>query len=182
MGVSSRNSRDKDITSALESWIDLSPKMCRSILATPRPQPTPLVSQPDGDVESEALTVVVTSFLLDLCHRYPEHKNKIVGSILDELKRKFEDGDNYTLSKLAHAVVLIVKALPKTRIMVLRKGLMSPIVSRLEMFATGDLDCKKDLEWPMWLPHFLLIADMMAQPASCGFFGRRIQAVSDRVT
>lgn len=161
MDLDNLPSGDKDITLALESWIEVSPKVCLNILATPQGS---ITRSPDGDAESEAVTVVVTSFLLDLCHRYPEQKDKVVSSILDMLKTNVETGDDVIVSKLAHSTVLVVKALPKTRLMVLRKGLISPIVARLKNFTESELTQLEAPDWPMWLPPFLLIVDTMAQP------------------
>ena len=165
---------DQEITAALKSWVELSPTTCCNVLAASRFHHRPSTAtitnameqqQQDGDAESEALTVVVTSFLLDFCHRYPEQKDGIVSQLLGELKSKLsvgdgkEDIDEYAAAKLSHAVVLFIKALPKVRLTVLKMGLVTPIVDRVESLMESSPS-----QYPMWLPHFLLLLDVMAQP------------------
>lgn len=165
---------DQQISAALQSWIELSPITCCNILASSKTPPSKisgptLTAQPDGDAESEALSVVVTSFLLDLCHRYPDEKDNIVALLLGKLRAKLElcnnEEDDRIVAKLAHAVVLFIKALPKVRLVILKKGLVTPIVLRVESFIEDAMALKSEaIKWPMWLPHFLLLLDVMAQP------------------
>ena len=165
----SSDDEDKEITTVLQSWIEVSPTTCCNILAKAKQGSTITTTQMDGDAENEALTVVVTSFLLDLCHRYPDEKDKIVSLLLEELKTKLlaeasDQADDHAISKLTHSVVLFIKALPKVRLMVLKKGLVTPIIARVEAFMDTAVTSNTAPEWPMWLPHSMLLLDIMAQP------------------
>lgn len=135
----------------------------------------------DGDGESEALTVVLCSFVLDFCHKYPEKRSHIVSLVLSQLKAKFSEalgngevvysvaeGATASVAALCHAAVLITQALPKTRLLVLKEGLVRGLVSCIHScFASFSKIPQPEsprLSLPMWISPAMLLLDIMAQP------------------
>jgi hypothetical protein len=133
------------------------------------------VAEKDGDGEIEASTVVLSSFLLDLCHRFPEKRIDIVTQLMTRLKQKvcrLDDGffvpneNEASVASLCHATVLITRALPRTRLLALKEGLVNSLVSCIESFLSTDdfLVGGSEFCFPMWLTPALLLLDIMAQP------------------
>ena len=140
-----------------------------------------------GDSEIEALTVVLCSFLLDLCQRYPDERDRIATDLFARLKAqlleekgretlewKVKIGREASFAALCHAAVLFSRALPKTRMLVLEEGLIHCIISCIHVFLrTSKFSSRTAREetsklskhsWPMWLAPCLLLLDIMAQP------------------
>jgi E3 ubiquitin-protein ligase HUWE1 len=129
-----------------------------------------------GDGEVEAVTVVLCSFLLDLCQRYPDERTGIVNMVLNRLKsqlteQKIGDGQiecmvipgrESSFAALCHATVLFTRALPKTRTLVLQQGLLHCLVSCTQQFLRSSTVAPG--KWPLWLAPSLLLLDIMAQP------------------
>ena len=146
----------------------------------------------EGDGEVEALTVVLCSFLLEFCQRFPEQRDSIFKDLLLRLKAHIVEqkqgdvveyavrrGRESSFSALCHAAVLFTRALPKARTLVLKEGLVHRIVSCIQEFLRTFAergDKKKNEEdmvdesaacsvsWDMWLAPALLFLDIMAQP------------------
>ena len=137
----------------------------------------------EGDSEVEALTVVLCSFLLDLCQRYPDERDIIATELLTRLKAqitetkngesvkcKVKPGREASFSALCHGAVLFTRALPKTRTLVLKEGLVHHIISCIHDFLKSSQDPENNEQdsskqkWPMWLAPSLLLLDIMAQP------------------
>ncbi|CAB9503919.1 Probable E3 ubiquitin-protein ligase hulA [Seminavis robusta] len=128
----------------------------------------------EGDGEGEALAVVLCSFLLDICQRYPDECNGIVSQVLKELKLQITNTPEQafyvkseheaSFASLCHATVLFTRALPKTRVLVLKKDLLHMIVSCVQGSLKSESGEGKDHKWPSWLASALLILDVMAQP------------------
>ena len=160
---------ENEVAVELRNWINLCFKVLVDIISWTSPHSPQ--SSSEGDAESEATTVVVTSFLLDLCHRYEDKKDEAISLLLDAFNDKLtstEVGREFALAKLAHAVVLLTKAVPKARFEVLKKGIVSPVVSMVSSYVQNNLvrgKVAEGFEWPIWLPHFLILLDVMAQPA-----------------
>ena len=138
-----------------------------------------VTAKSQGDGESEALTTVVSSFLLDLYQRYPDDKDQIVGEILGRLKTRMEkaedadttfwkisSGRESSAASLFHCTLLFVRALPKIRTLLLQKGLVKATISIIENHCSStDFKNKSEAtKWPIWLPSALLLLDIMAQP------------------
>jgi hypothetical protein len=143
-----------------------------------------------GDGNVEALTVVLCSFLLDLCQRYPDEHDGIATQLLTRLKSqiveqkngdtveyKVEVGKESCFAALCHAAVLFTRALPKTRTLVLKEGLVHRIISCIQEFLRASKEPSNQAtplqgngkgpnneKWPMWLASSLLLLDIMAQP------------------
>jgi len=134
-----------------------------------------------GDEEAEALAVVLSSFLLDLCQRFPEERTKVVSMLLNRLSSPFSntknEGDNSwnvppentcSFASLCHATVLCTCALPTTPVLTLQRGIVRRLISSIQ-FCTL---CRRQEEsgsaegtaWPAWLSSGLLLLDVMAQP------------------
>lgn len=138
----------------------------------------------DGDGEAEALTVVLCSFLLDLCQRYPDERDRIAGALFAKLKAQLEQpelaqekgcrvmaGQERNFAALCHGAVLFTRALPKARKLVLKEDLVHPIISCVQNFLKdAQTEGNGERKWPMWLASSLLLLDIMAQPVVA--FGR----------
>jgi E3 ubiquitin-protein ligase HUWE1 len=169
----------------LALWVKDAPRICCSILNSISCSSDSLLSEKtpegrgNGDGDVEALTVVICSFLLDLCHRYPEKRSEIVTQVLELMRTRIDtkieeqtsdrcvsDADEASLAALCHAAVLFTRALPKTRILVLQKGLVHSLVSCVHTFVKSqiEVDSPRPISWPMWLAPSLLFLDIMAQP------------------
>ena len=123
-----------------------------------------------GNGDTEALTVVISSFLLWLCQKYPDKCDNIVGDLLSRLKNQLEVeiikgslsakvqlGKECSFAALCHATVLFTRALPKTRICLLQNGLVHCLVC-----CTSE--GHRNNTWPIWLAPALLLLEVMAQP------------------
>jgi hypothetical protein len=133
-----------------------------------------------GNAEAEALTVVLSCFLLELCQKYPEEQTKVVSMLLDRLSSLFAGGGSIidgswsipsenarSFASLCHATVLCIRALSATRVLVLRKGIVRRLVSSLQ-YAQSHVQTEgattEETRWPAWLPSGFLLLDVMAQP------------------
>lgn len=138
----------------------------------------------EGDAEGETLTVVLSSFLLDLCQRYSDKCDQITTEVLQMLKAQLEGGPDgsYCVCKgkdrsfaaLCQAAVLFARALPKTRILLLKENLVHMIVSCVQ----GSLKLA-DHDLPTWLASAILMLDVMAQPV-VGFSDPQQKNVEDK--
>jgi hypothetical protein len=132
----------------------------------------------EGDGETEALTVVLCSFLLDLCQRYPEERDRMAAELFAKLKAQLEEEDTAGMTgcrvkagrernfaALCHGAVLFTRALPKTRKLFLKEDLVHPIVSCVQVFLkSARKEADGQYRWPVWLASSLLLLDIMAQP------------------
>ena len=138
----------------------------------------------EGDAEGETLTVVLSSFLLDLCQRYSDRCDQITTEVLQMLKAQLERGhdDSFrvrggkesSFAALCQAAVLFARALPKTRILVLKENLVHMIVSCVQ----GSLKLA-DHNLPIWLASAILMLDVMAQPV-VGFSDSKQKNVEEK--
>ena len=131
-----------------------------------------------GDGESEALTVVLCTFLLDMLQNYPEKLSDIVSLVLSHLNGKISavnsesDAEDYKVEgrneasfcALCHAVALLTRASPKTRRLVLEMGLVRKILSCLHSTYTAKESDGVVAVTPLWLTPAMLLLDIMAQP------------------
>mmetsp|Transcript_9044 Transcript_9044/g.11092 ORF Transcript_9044/g.11092 Transcript_9044/m.11092 type:complete len:4662 (-) Transcript_9044:66-14051(-) len=142
-----------------------------------------LISSPTaGTGESEALTFVTTLFLLELCGRYPNDRSQIVGEMLSQFKshivitneKRSVIKKEREFAGVAHACVIMLRSLPRTRGLVLRRGIVTTCLNCLRHFLSdknsstvGDTsDDNDNKNWPRWLSPVLLLLDVMAQPTA----------------
>lgn len=195
--IDDRDKESEEVLRAKEelaSWVKDAPRVCCNILNSDSMEISEAVTHDkgNGDGDSEALTVVLCSFLLDLCHRYPENRSEIVSQVLELLRIRISEksmqqtNDHGALEKaepslaaLCHAAVLFTRALPKTRILVLQKGLVHSLVSCIHSFVRMQVqqDSARPFIWPMWLAPSLLLLDIMAQPVVAFSDGELIKAM-----
>lgn len=135
----------------------------------------------DGDVNAEGIDVVVATFMLDLCSRFPDDSTKISSELLRRLKANLrvkspshcqvKIGCETNFAALAHASVIFFRALPKSRPTVLRHGIVNSLLHcvrnvTLTSALRGGNDSAAEMVWPRWLSPVLLFLEVMAQPTS----------------
>eukprot|EP00536_Pseudo-nitzschia_multiseries_P010994 jgi/Psemu1/326262/estExt_fgenesh1_pg.C_3550003 len=165
------------IVSRVKSWKAESARVAYNFFLKRKPVGGNNEKRSDG--ESEATTTILSSFLLDLCQRYPEDRDDIAKKLFSHLKNQMQenkDGETVTwivipgyessMASLCHCAVLFIRALPKTRIMMLKTGLVTSTISVLATYSNqrNFKDLSKRMKWPTWLPSTLLMLDIMAQP------------------
>lgn len=179
--------------SMVETWIKEVPRVSFQILSglsSEQQVDVPAACADEGkrqeDAQSEALTVVLCAFLLDICERYPSESTNIAKEALSQLKGQIsqsQEGDTTIYSvhpgkeksfaALCHSAVLFSRALPETRSLVLKENL----VQRLSSCIKSLLKCQSEAlssdstagksqtrVWPMWLASAVLVLEVMAQP------------------
>jgi E3 ubiquitin-protein ligase HUWE1 len=156
------------------------PSTRRAIQASGRVDSNVLLKTIDGDAESEALTVVLCSFLLELCNKYPDTRTEVVSMMISRLDENIsvraengnifyyiEDHNEASFSALCHASVLMTRSLPKTRLLVLEKGISRKMVGCMK-HSTDTMRLAKvnfsDIRVPMWLTPAMLLLEVMSQP------------------
>ncbi|KAG7352855.1 HECT-domain ubiquitin-transferase [Nitzschia inconspicua] len=164
------------VSSRVDSWKVQGPKVVCEILLSIQPDAS---ASENGDAENEALAVVLSSFILDMYQRYPDSQKEIVKSLLIQVKNHLKmesegsdstwsviSGHDASLSSLIHCTVIVVRALPKERVLILKEELVGKIISIvsgvLKKLRNGEVDCATRL--PPWLPSSLLLLELMAQP------------------
>ena len=177
----------------LEKWVVVVPSMvCKVLSNIPFPSPrraiqasgridySSLFKENDGDGESETLTVVLSTFLLEQIQNNPEKLVEVVSLVLSHLNEKIsvekesitllckiEGTDEASFSALCHAVALLTRARPKSRRLLLEMGLVGKIMSCLE-FAIASIENKNSASCvaltPLWFTPAILLLDIMAQP------------------
>ena len=164
--ITVREKSENGVQERLSRWIETAAPVCAGILSGPGDAASNYGSV-EGNAEREAVTVVLCSFLFDLCYRYPDSKYSIVKVLFDKLKIVLvfqEDGTfkQSSLASLCHAVTLLARALPKTKLMVLECSLVGDVVdlvSRQVKTMTQNPGT-----WPDFLSPALLLLEAMAQP------------------
>lgn len=129
-----------------------------------------------GDGDGEAFTVVLASFLLDICQRYPDDRESVAAELVERLGSQItekevdksvefsvSEGYEYSFSALCHATVLFTRALPKTRTLVLKHCLIQKIICCIQNVLKPCDDPTNNIS-PVWLAPSLLLLDIMAQP------------------
>jgi len=128
-----------------------------------------------GDGISEAISVTVSSFLMEICQKDREYRNVVVLEVLRRLKSsiiKVNEGyavnQNHecSFSSVCHATVLLLRALPRTRHHVLRLNLVGMILSCIKSAGKNKPTSSNRRIWPRWLSSALLLLDVMAQPTT----------------
>jgi len=127
--------------------------------------------------ESEICTVVTSSFLLELCDRYPEERPKMVDHLLCRLQSHLtvdSKGSQHTIiegreryfASTCHASVIFLRALPRLRLLVLKKNLVSCLLQAIRGFSSKlrHMRILDQAMWPCWLTPSLLLLDIIAQP------------------
>ena len=171
------------VTACLEEWVTCCPSVAINLLAeSPHASGNSydVVGDGSGDSETEALTVVVCSFLIILCQKYPAKSDIVVRELLSRLTQEFVEvgdgegtfyrvkrGSELCVAALSHASVLFARAIPKTRVVVLELDLLSRLMSCLVDYAAALDDAERNQMktfWPIWLAPSILLMDIMAQP------------------
>ena len=145
---------------------------------------TSMIQGPALDLQMKASTVandfqtVVCSLLLDVCKRYPAERHRILDQAIQCIFSKLEKdakgnhkviaGNDQSFASICHALVLVLRAIPRLRILVLKKNVMSTLLQCLKGFCSKlkhTRDRKQSL-WPSWLTPCILMFDIMAEPMS----------------
>lgn len=167
----------------MKTWMVIGPEVCCRLLAN-MDDVLPRERSPDeamhGNGEAEALTVVVCSFLLDLCHRFPDERLRIVTLLLHQLRAKIEPRDmlrsdlvnpipkssEIGVAVLTHAAVLFSRALPKTRTLVLKEDLVGWLVGGIDtaIKVLSEEGSNGFASLPSWISPALLLLDIVSQP------------------
>ena len=131
--------------------------------------------------------VIVCSFLLTLCDRYPDEIDRMVIYIIERLEDNIErdakgnhvvkEGHAIRMAHACHALVIFLRALRKAKIIALKKNILSSILQCLRAFTT-TLKHQKNRQthyWPCWLTQSLLLMDVMCQPLSLNDDERKLK-------
>jgi hypothetical protein len=141
-----------------------------------------------NDPEAEAVTVVACNFLLEVCSRYSTERTVVAETLLtriDALLVRNEKDDvcdiiaerESDFASLCHAGVILFRALPRTKPLLLRNGMLHSFLQlmRLELYPRkkGSRKIKRmsfmeshSSPTPRWLSSVILLLDAMAQPTS----------------
>ena len=128
--------------------------------------------------DSEVVNVIVCTFLLDVCDRYPGERSRIVIKLLERLKSHVQlnsnghhivmDGKEKEFASICHATVIFLRALPRSRSLALKHNLVTCLLECLRAFSL-KLKHSRSMDkglWPCWLSPSLLLIDVMSQPIS----------------
>ena len=203
------DARNSLFKAELAAWIESVPKVACGLLdRMPRPSDRRIVQVPkqqhgekstrlsEGDAEAEALTVVLCSFMLDLCQRHAEERSGIAAQVFARLKAKLSkvgegegtswfvpDSSEAGVAALCHAAVLVTRALPKTRLLVLKEGIVRPLISCVQSFVSATIDeapaRMHGASFPLWMAPSLLLLDIMAQPLVAFSDDAMIKSISE---
>jgi hypothetical protein len=179
----SRDALIEMVTSRITSWKLESSRVACTILSYGKKTDSieTANNESKGDAESEALTTVLSSFLLNLCQRHPDDRDVIAGDIFNRLKDQMLEnkdgetkfwsvipGNESSFASLCHCAVLFIRAIPKMRTLLLKEGLVSSIISIITNYlkhsSSNNVLEPKGKIWPIWFPSTLLLLDIMAQP------------------
>ena len=129
--------------------------------------------------ENESVTTVVCSFLLDQCEKYPATRSNMIVEILHRLKSCLEfepkgsncrviNGRECQFASMCHTSVIFLRALPRTRPILLKFNLVGGLIQCLKTFSNTIRQSSDAvaLSWPEWVSPILLLLDIMAQPTS----------------
>ena len=151
----------------LTSWTKIAPTVACQLLTRMDEAVSPSVEKAfNGDGQVEGVTVILSSFLLDLSTRFPEECQHILSSIFEQLETELRDFDSgrendMSLAALCHAAVLITRAHSKSRVLVLHYNLVTSLVNSLQIVASS---IRNGGTWPVWLASVLLLLESMSQP------------------
>jgi len=172
-----REKRLEATKSALEAWKIAMPDLICRLLAScgassfGLDMPDILRIRERGDADLEARTVVLSSLLLDFGNRYPTERDVVVNKVLSTLHDvvlRTLDGDDasqgdleLSLTALSHSVVIVIRAWPTTRLLVLQKNLLTPLVDCIHSQSSR----KVGKRLAAWVSPMLLLVDAMCQPS-----------------
>ncbi|GKY98288.1 hypothetical protein MPSEU_000786400 [Mayamaea pseudoterrestris] len=117
--------------------------------------------------ETVAITTVVSAFLLQLSSQYPEKSPVLLAGVFQRLKTEIDDfcvdpnTRDQAFAALCHAAVLVTRAIPKSRVLVLQNNLISSIVAAVN---SSSKALTTDTKTPRWFSSALLLLDVMAEP------------------
>ena len=179
----SRDALIEMVSSRITSWkLESSRVACTILSYEKKTGPVETANyESKGGGESEALTTVISSFLLNLCQRHPDDRDVIAGDIFNRLKDQMLEkkdgetkfwsvipGNESSFASLCHCAVLFIRAIPKMRTLLLKEGLVGSIISIITNYLKdsnfNNASNPKGKRWPIWFPSTLLLLDIMAQP------------------
>jgi len=125
--------------------------------------------------ESQTSAITIASFLFETFSRYDFDRKMLVAKYLDQLVRitdimtrskdsdsKSSDGMSVSFASLCHVTVILLRALPGTRILVLERNLVKMIVQCIRSVSKNN----SSAEIPLWLSPAVLFVEVMAKPVS----------------
>ena len=127
-------------------------------------------AQKRSRTEDENTVLVVCQFLLDLCKSDPSQRTDVVVETLGHLKSMLAvngkrttvaDNKEREFASLCYATVILLRALPRARPILLQHGLVGSLMSCLRSVVAS-----KTGGWPRWVAPSVLLLDVMAQPSS----------------
>ena len=165
------------LKTALQTWMEAIPSVPIDLLCAKDEQWARDVDKEGEGGEREASTTVASSFLLNFCRKHPERWHGVSVQILTNLRTRIVEvehetgirctiaaGEETVFSKLCHASVLVVRALPRLRVLLLKMGLATAVSSCLETFCANPPE--SSTAWPTWVSPSLLLLESMSQPAT----------------
>jgi len=126
--------------------------------------------------ETNASAIIVSSFLLENAAKNAEERVKLIDATLERLmdcidigpkasQTKIKKTKDRSFASLCLLAGLLLRALPKTRTLVLKKNLVT-ILTHCSKGATSKLKSSGPDTLPPWISSVLLFLEMMAQPMS----------------
>lgn len=125
--------------------------------------------------ESQTSAITIASFLLETFSRYDFDRKMLVAKFLDQLVRitdimtRSKDSDSISsdnmsvsFASLCHVTVILLRALPGTRILVLERNLVKSIVQCIRSVSKNY----SSAEVPLWLTPAVLFVEVMVKPVS----------------
>ena len=137
-------------------------------------QGVPSASQAKWLRDDEATSVVVGSFLLELCSRYPSDRSQILEQLLVGLESGMVfdpkghasviEGKEGYFTSACHTTVLLLRAMPKIRICALKMNTVSLLLQCLRSVTSKIRSSDFCGLLPSWVTPALLLLEVMAQP------------------
>lgn len=156
------SSAETQLSLDLEFWTDESLKVCVRAFST---MPSIHGVSPSGDGESEAFTVVMTSFFIEVLQKYPDRRIEAAKGLFESLKSAADQSENLDVqipfSCLSHSSLILVRAFPSLKTVLLQCNVCSSLVGSLERFLKTN-----ESAWPVWFSPCILLLDALTQPAS----------------
>lgn len=154
-----------------QSFIPTAIALIEGLQATSTPElERPSATQTKYLRDDEATSVLVGSFLLEICTRYPSDRSEMLEQILVSFESSIVigpkghatvvEGKCVFFTHLCQITVLFLRAIPKSRISVLKRNVVSLVLKCLRPVThksfRGSL--------PSWVTPALLLLEVMAQP------------------
>jgi len=130
--------------------------------------------------DTEDFASVISSFLLDLCVKYPADHNKAIHSLLTHLRLFLKIDENGSclgilderdneFSSVYHASIILLQALPKIRVLALCLSLVKLFLGYMNSFLENSKASETPSSWPCWTTSVMLLLEILAQPTTAPF-------------